>query len=347
MVLGFIGTVIALNAWSAGTTAIPMGVLGDSGSQAYHDLAWFPLDKGERGGAFRSRTFQWTEVLARLRGNELDQGPWTHGVRPDAMAQGREWLGLTRVRAAVKHDFLYNQAISGATCNDLMRGQYQQAPRLVALMNQSPERWKRGVVVIRIGQNDWGALIDLQSRHPEAPELNKAIAYCKGEIVTAVALIHASHPLTRILIVGVVNEADDPSYMDKYQTALATYNLRTALGRFNGMLRNLASGDPKLAYFDDDAWFESQWGSRTPEGKWDFQDVTIGSTLRVTYTAGDDPRNALVNDHHGGLAWNALWAQSFVGRLNQAFGLTVKPISNGEVERFVAPLIAPESRSPN
>ena len=25
----------------------------------------------DRGGAFRARTFQWTEVLARLRGNEL------------------------------------------------------------------------------------------------------------------------------------------------------------------------------------------------------------------------------------------------------------------------------------
>src|SRR5690349_12364250 len=54
--------------------AIPIAVLGDSNSQSYHDDTWFPPH--ERGGPLRASTFQWTEVLARLRGSELDMGPW-------------------------------------------------------------------------------------------------------------------------------------------------------------------------------------------------------------------------------------------------------------------------------
>jgi len=201
--------------------------------------------------------------------------------------------------------------------------------------------------VIRIGQNDWGQLIELQARDPMAPELDGAIAYCKQEIVAAIALIHVSHPSTRILVVGVVNEADDPANSDKYQTAFATSNLRVALSRFNNMLRTVATGNPKLAYFDDDAWFETRWGRRSPEGKWDFKAVDLGSTLRVAYTAGDDPHNALLNDHHAGLAWNALWVQSFVKRLNEAFSLAITPVSDDEVNRFVIPLVAPERRHTN
>jgi len=352
------GAVLVSNAWStdrpakgprpgAPWTAIPIGVLGDSMSQSYQDRLWFPLDKGERGGAFRPRTLQWSEALGRLRSNELDQGPWTRGVRPDAMDRGRAWLGLTKVPAPVKYDYLYNQAISGGACNGLMGGTYQQTPRLVALMNQAPKRWQHGVVVIRIGQNDWSGLIDLQSRDPMAPQLNEAIDYCKDQIVAAIALIRASHPATRILVVGILNEADDPANKDKYQTATATRNLRMALGRFNGMLRLLATSGPGLAYFDDDAWFEARWGRRSPEGKWDFRPVDIGPTLRIAYTAGDEPHNALLNDHHAGLAWNTLWAQSLVTRLNEAFGLALTPVSDAEVEKLLTPLIAPESKGAN
>lgn len=329
------GTVIALNAWSA----VPIGVLGDSGSQSYHDTIWFPLDKGERGGALRARTFQWTEVLARLRSEQLDQGKWTQGLRPGVLENGREWLGLSKATVPAKQDFLYNLALSGATCSSLMHGRFQQTPHLVAVMDQAPKRWQHGLVVIRIGQNDWGSLIELQSRDAMAPALNKAIAYCKKEIVASIALIRSSHPLTRILVVGVVNEADDPAYLDRYQTPLATRNLRRAMARFNDMLRTLTKGDPGLAYFDDDAWFEALWGSRTPEGKPAFGTVQIGSTLRVPYTAGDDPHNALLGDHHAGLVWNTLWAQSLVLRLNEAFGFGLTPISNDEVQRFLTPLL--------
>ncbi|WP_143694708.1 hypothetical protein [Variovorax sp. JS1663] len=111
------------------------------------------------------------------------------------------------------------------------------------------------------------------------------------------------------------------------------------MANFNDALRNLASGDPRLAYFDDFGWFEGLWGSRTADGKPAFGAVEIGTTLRVTYSAGDDPRNALLKDLHPGLAWNTLWVQSVVLRLNQVFGLGVTPISDKEVEGFLAPLV--------
>ena len=182
------------------------------------------------------------------------------------MARAREWLGLRGGRAPKKEDYLYNFANSGAACRNLMGGRFRQAPRLVALMDEEPERWMHGVVVIRIGLNNWGGLLDLQARDPSAPELRAATAYCAGEIGAAVALIHASHPSTRILLVGIGNEADDPANFDRWQSAAETANIGTALDGFNAAIRRLADGDPRLAYFDDLAWFQARWGSR--ERRW-------------------------------------------------------------------------------
>lgn len=321
--------------------AIALAVLGDSNSQSYQDYIWSPAGSAERGGALRSRTFQWTEVLMRLRGREMDLGPWVRWGRPGVVARAREWLGLPGGRAPRKEDYLYNFANSGAACKNLMGGRFRQAPRLVALMDEDPERWNRGVVVIRIGLNDWGGLLDIQARDPAAPELRAATAYCAGEIGAAIAMIHASHPSTRILVAGIANEADDPENFDRYQSASDTANIAIALDGFNAALRRVASGNPRVAFFDDDAWFKSLWGARSADGKPIYKTVAIGPTLRVTNTAGDDPRNSLLADHHAGLVWNALWAQSLVARLREAFDLPLTPISDEEVERFVDPLVDP------
>ncbi|VTU35416.1 hypothetical protein E5CHR_04058 [Variovorax sp. PBL-E5] len=327
-------------------TAIPIAVMGDSNSHSYQDSISFPPGSADRGGALRPNTFQWTEVLARLRGKELDSGPWVRWGRPGVVARGRELLGLNGARAPKKEDYLYNFANSGATCNNLMESRMRQAPRLVELMDQEPERWKRGVVVIRMGLNNWSGLLDLQAHDPKAPGVRAVIDYCAGEIQRTIALIHATHPTTRVLVVGIANETDDPEQFDRYQSASATVNLRIALDDFNAALRQLTVGDPRLAYFDDLAWFERLWGSRTADGKPIYKTVAIGPTLRVTNTAGDDPHNALVGDHHAGLVWNALWAQSLVARLREAFGLPLTPISDDEIRRFVEPLVSNPPKAP-
>lgn len=349
LVLAGLAAALTLTMWSDGmpsdvanrqppAAAIPLAVMGDSNSHSYQDYAWFPADSHERGGAWRPHTFQWTEVLARLRGQELDLGPWVRWGRPGVVARGREWLGLRGGRAPLKEDYLYNFANSGAACKNLLGGRFRQAPRLVALMNEAPERWKRGVVVIRIGQNNWGGSVDLQSRDPAAPELRAATDYCSGEIAAAIDLIHRSHPSTRILLVGVLNQADDPADFAHWQSASETANIKIALDAFNSAIRRLAEGKSNVAFFDDMAWFRSHWGSRGADGKPDYDTVAIGTTLRVTNTAGDHPHNALLADHHAGLAWNALWAQAVVARLRDAFGLPLTPIGDEELAGFVEPL---------
>ncbi|MEJ7747317.1 MAG: hypothetical protein WKF61_11365, partial [Luteimonas sp.] len=98
------------------SAAIPLAVLGDSNSHSYQDQISFPADSKERGGARRPQTFQWTEVLARMRGHELDLGAWVTWGRPGFVARAREWVRLPGGRAPKKQDYRYNFANSGAAC---------------------------------------------------------------------------------------------------------------------------------------------------------------------------------------------------------------------------------------
>lgn len=321
--------------------AIPMAVLGDSNSHSYQDRKSFPLDGRERGGALRATTLQWTEILTRLRGEEIDLGPWGVWGRPWWVAWARELVGLLPSRAPIKEDYLYNFANSGAACRHLMgerRGQpFRQAPRLVALMNQQPEQWRRGVVVISIGPVDWNQLLDLQSRDPSAPELRRAVDYCTQEIRAAIALIHASHPSTRVVLSGLGNEADDPSNFDKFRDGTAMANIRKALAGANAEFRKIALADPqRIAYVDYNEWFIQRWGQRASDGQPTYQSIAISPTLRITNSAGDEPQNAWLSDHHGGTAVNAMWAQSLVQWLRESFALPLTPISDEEVARIVS-----------
>ena len=330
--------------WDGGTptdssqpTTIALAVLGDSSSHSYQDSLSFPPGSADRGGAFRARTFQWTEVLARLRGNELNLGPWVRWGRSNQMTWLRDLVGLHAGRTPRKEDYLYNFANSGATCKNLMGGplqRYPQAPRLVELMDHAPGRWRNGVVVIRIGNNDWSAVLDDQARDPKAPKVRAAAAYCLEQIAAAIRLIHAAHSETRILLVGVDNQVNDPEVFDRYRPTLG--NIQTAFDGFNAQMRELTSADARTAFFDLGDWFRDRWGPRGSDATPVFRSVTIDGKLRVTNTVGDEPNNVEVADHHGGLVVNALWAQSLVGRLREAFDLPLTPISDEEVARFIA-----------
>lgn len=323
---------------------VPIAVLGDSNSHSYQDGISFPAGSPERGGAMRSQTLQWTEVLARLRGETLDLGPWVTWGRPGTVAWARELIGLPGGRAPKKQDYLYNFSNSGAGCSSLMgpgrSGRFRQAPRLVALMDREPLAWRNGIVVLRIGHNDWAGLLQLQASDPSAPALTAVAAYCAQQTTAAIELIQAKHPGTRVMVVGVINEADDPGQFGEFRTAEATANLKAALAIFNGALRQVVASDPqRRAFFDDAEWLARVWGGRDPQGAPAYRTVEIGRDLRVTNTAGDAPTNALLADHHAGLVWNALWAQALVARLKDAFDLPVAPIRDEEVARFVAATI--------
>ena len=319
--------------------AVALAVLGDSNSHSYQDSLAFPPGSPLRGGAQRSRTFNWVEVLARLRGREVDPGPWLVWGSSGLLASGREALGLDGGRAPRKLDYLYNFANSGAGCDDLMVGRHRQAPRLVALMDKEPARWQRGVVVIRIGLNDWSPLLQAQARGEQAGVVDAAIARCRQRFSEAIGLIRARHAATRILVVGIGNEIDDPGQFEYFRSAAEIERIGRALERFNGALKEMAARTPNAAFFDDAAWFRARWGQRGPQGQPDYRSVRVGPDFFVANTAGDAPQNALVADHHAGLVWNALWAQSLVARLREAFGVPVTPIGDEELWAFLRPLV--------
>jgi hypothetical protein len=314
--------------------ATPLAVLGDSNSQGYHDGVNLP----DRFGRYQGVTFQWTEVLSKLRGNELDLGVW--GVRGTrrSLAVVMDRLGL-RGRHPRQEDFLHSLAIGGAGCDSLMGYSGRQAPRLVAEMNRRPEPWRHGVVVIRIGVND---LLSLErstalARDRGDPLTRARIGECLNQISASVALIHAAHAETRIVLVGL-SMGEDPTDFDLWRAPGEYQNLVAGLKPFDDGLRALAAADRRIAFFDDKQWFEDHWGARDkPPG---YKTVFLGpQRWPVTLTQGDHPANAWTQDLHAGVVWNALWAQSLVALMNSAFGMALTPITDDEVLHFLEPAL--------
>jgi hypothetical protein len=322
------------------TSAIPLAVIGDSGSHSYQDPITFPPGGGLRDAALRDQTYQWTEVMTRLRGQEVDLGPWVRWGRGGVVAWMRDLVGLGGGRSPLKEDYLYNFSNSGAACKNIMGdrlGQrYRQAPRLVALMDEEPERWRRGVVFIHIGANDWNRLLDLQAQDPAAPELLETIDYCRDQIERAVDAIHASHPSTRVLVIGPASDADDPGTFDRFRDAKARANIRTAVNTLSKALGGIAARHPGfVAFVDNGAWFRQRWGERGPDGEPAYHEVRIGH-LQVSNTAGDGLENAWLGDGHAGTAMNTLWAQFLFERLRELTEAPLTPISDEEVVRFLS-----------
>jgi hypothetical protein len=319
---------------------VPLAALGDSDSHSYQDRASFPPGSGKRGGAFRATTFQWIEVLARLRGREVDPGPWGVWGTRGRIATLQEWFGL-KGRAPRKEDYRNNFAISGAGCDTLMEGMSREAPRLLTLMDRDPMAWRRGVVVLRMGVNSFGLFesLDLLAQDAQAPSVRAEIDRCVEYIRNAIALIHARHPATRFVLVGIFDNSHWPKYFEHWQTPQAISNIDTGLERFDRALRAMAANDPRrLVFFDDRAWFAERWGSRDERGKPAYKPFKLASGLQVTNTSGDHPSNAVIADGHAGTIWNALWAQSLVNLLNSAFDLRLTPISDAEITEFVGTL---------
>lgn len=318
---------------------VPIAMLGDSDTHGFADTIWYPREKGDRGGAYRDITLQWTEVLARLRPDEVDLGDVGVWGGRGKVVHVMEWFGCER-RAPRKIDHEYNFALGGAGCHDLLEGPYRQVPRLLALMDRDPERWRRGVVVVRIGICDLGSpwVLDAMAQDPNAPELVHQIRSCTDYIATAVSMLHARHPATRVVLVGILDNADYPPLFDRWRTGRAMANIRAGLDHFDARLQQLAKDDPRIVFVDDRAWFRERFGSRDAEGVPAYRAVTIGASIRVEHAVGDAPSHSVLQDGHAGLVWNTLWAQSMVDVLTTELGLKIRPVTATEVEQFLGPL---------
>jgi len=316
---------------------VPMAVLGDSNSMSFQDHLSI-RGAEQRGGVFRDRTFQWGEVMARLRGNQIDPGPWeAWGVSNPAL-RWLDTLGVPVGRAPRKEDYRYNFANEGARCDELMNTRRRQVPRLVALMDKEPDRWRDGVVVIRIGISNLADFIDSQAVNPGGPAMHKGIEECMVAYRQAVSLVRKTHPTTRIVLVGAFNDTHDAVNLHRWQSAIEVANISKMCDEFDNGLRSIVAATPRTSFFDDRAWFRATWGSRDADGLPAYKTLAIGPSLRVTHSIGDGPTHSMLGDDHNGMVWNVLWAQSLVQHLHDVVNLPVTPISDEEVQRFVRTL---------
>lgn len=329
------------------STARPLGVLGDSDSHSYQDRVSFPVASGKRGGAFRASTLQWTEVLQRLRPRQVDPGEWGVWGVARIVARAQQWLGLDS-RAPRKQDYRYNFAISGAGCETLTQGGGRQVQRLLALMDREPQRWRDGVVVIRIGVNSFGMddALEQLARDPMAVPVQREVQACLAQVREAIALLHQRHGKTRIVLVGIYDNSHWPRYFDRWRSRAELDNIARGLDVFDHALAAIAATDARIAYFDDRGWFAQRWGSRDSNGAPAYRPVVLSSGFAVHNTIGDDPHHAVIGDGHAGLVWNVLWTQSLIEVLNRRFGAGIEPLTDAEVSEFVTRVLAPAGRPP-
>ncbi len=320
------------------SAGMPLAVIGDSDSHSYHDTELIPPANGDRGGRFQATTFQWGEVLGRLRGEEIDLGRWgIHG-------QGRVQSELGRLRGDAlprmprKLDYQYNYAVSGYGCTELLGAEYSPVPALAALIRSNPAHWRDGVVVVRIGVNTFGMAksLDRLAADPQDAVVRRDIDYCLQAIGDSVALLRQQQPALRFVLVGIFNNADWAAYEGRWSSPTELAHINRGLDRFDDGLRGMAKADPGIAFFDDRAWFSTHWGGRDAAGNPDYRDVRLGR-LRVANSQGDSPDNATLADGHAGTVWNGLWAQALVQLIDNRFGAGLTPISEAEVASLLEP----------
>lgn len=312
---------------------ISLAVIGDSNSLSYQDrLSHAPQD---RGGIYRDRTLQWGEVIARLRGEQVDPGPWEVSGVSNPRLRWLDVLGIHVARAPRKEDYRFNFANNAADCEQLMVTRRRQIPRLVRMMNEDPQRWQRGVVVIRIGLANLVRVIDIQAATPDAPAVQAEVQGGLQRFRESIALIRRHHPDTHIVLVGLFEDSHDAANLDRWQSASEISNIARMFDMFDDGLRTIVAQVPNTSFFDDRAWFRGWWGSRDAQGRPAYKTVAIGPKLRVTNSLGDAPVHAMLADGHNGLVWNVLWAQALVRHLHDVARMPITPIGDDEVERFV------------
>ena len=316
------------------TVTIKLAILGDSDSHGYQDRSWYPLAQGVRGGRQRPVTLQWTEALARLRGGELDLGPVRACGARRRVARLARRIGV-RLRTPRKHDHEHNLAFGGARCADLVSGEAAQAPALLRLMSASASSWQGGVVVVRVGIVDLGSRRRLEemAAAPDGPGIRALTERCVADVRAAAACLLAGQPTVKVALVGVLDNVDHPPQLGRFRSSAELRNISRALDRFDDGLREFAREDGRVAFFDDRAWFRSQWGGRDEQGAPAYRSVPLGS-YKVEHRAADDLLASVLADGHAGLAWNLLWCQALTAWLRAELGVPVREVSDAELGSF-------------
>lgn len=318
-----------------------LAVLGDSDSHAFHDAISLKFGTAEaRGGQQQASTWQWTEMLAQLRPQDIDQGPFGEVGSGGMVAWARRNLMGTVLRHR-KEDFRYNFAVSGAGCSALGDENSGQVAAMLQELNQYPDAWKKlpAVVVIRIGINDLGTRERLQafSTPAGAQDGTARAAACADAVGVAVKALKARYPNLHIILVGVLNNVDWPPIHQNYQDPQSLGHIAAVLDVYDRRLRELANKTEGVEFFDDRAFFRHYFGARDAAGKPAYKGVSLGGKREVKVTQGDEPFNAVIGDGHAGTVWNGLWAAALVERLNRIPGVNIRPIEHREIARLADP----------
>ena len=297
-------------------------VLGDSDSHSYHD------DQGDlvRGGRFAAVTYNWLEAWARLRPQEIDPGAYRVAGDRRMAARMKTLLGRP-TRTPRKRDFDYNFAFSGAQCASLTEQWPQQAEQARMRLQMEPGPWRRGVVFIRIGINDFGQAHHLTAwvRDPDAGLAR--VADCLAAIRSAVAALRAASDAP-IVLVGVAREFELPLPAFEGWSAAEASQAERVLAAFDDGLAAIAREGRRILFVDDHAWFRRRFGSRLSG---DLQDAARIADIAVFNALSDDPHSLHLADRHAGTIAGGLFAQSVVPRLNAAWGLGLTDLSDAEI----------------
>ncbi|MDO9235411.1 MAG: SGNH/GDSL hydrolase family protein [Aquabacterium sp.] len=329
------GTPLTLPKAETPPQSIPLAILGDSDSHSYQDTVSFPEGGADRGGRYRAQTWQWGELLSRLRGDQLDLGLWrTWGTRR-VIAKAQDALGW-QGRFPRKMDYRHNMAVSGAVCRDLSEG--RMVKQLIDLMNENPQRWQKGIVVIRIGVNDVGTrqALTAWAQNGRDPKLMGRVQECIDQYKHAVTSIWQAHPQVRFVLVGLFDNSNWAPLIDNWQDPVDLQNIATGLNAFNAPLKSFAEQDKRLSFFDDQAWFRQHWGGRHSDGSPHFGLAHIDGRWPTHNTSGDSPNHANVQDGHAGTIWNLLWTQALVRHINTAFATGVSDIRDQDLAHYLS-----------
>lgn len=295
----------------ANAQPIPIAVLGDSDSQSYRDDVYGV----RRGGDYHAAAFNWLELWVRLSPEEVDPGPFVSAGDPAALANLKAVLGVAS-RSPRKRDYLFNYAVSGAGCDSLRRSWPEQARWLKARLKAEKNKWEHGLVVIRIGVNDFGQISHLREWAANPVAAAAPISRCLEEISRTIEEVRAVSPV-RIALVGVAHDYEMTQTGGAIVDAAEIESVHAALNSFDAGLKDMADQHRNVAFVDDHSWYTSRFGSRRTGGARMSAEI---AGVFVVNRSGDAPTNLHLADGHAGTIESGLFLQGLIDRLNERFG---------------------------
>lgn len=320
------------------SSLIPVAVLGDSDSHSYRDS----YDNLSRGGNYQTRTFNWLELWARLSADEIYPGAtgvWGSHYRIARIKN----LFMLKSRSPKKLDYEYNYAVSGLGCQSLLDDWPYQGKWLLNELKSNPEYWRNGLVIIKIGINNIGKNTDLLNWKNTGldAEAASAVTGCVDAITKMSDRIIAQQPGIKVAISGITRNYN---FIDEWHTPLNPediQNIESVLSEFDSRLQRYASGSTMIAYIDDHYWFNQTFGSKESGDLKSKIHFTEG--IDLINASGDEPINMLLQDHHTGTLYNALWITHLITEINQQLGLTLSLPTRHDVIRITELIPASET----